>query len=152
MSSPTDVLACVDLSPASATVVVEAARLARGLGARLHILHAAAPEPEFVGYDEPGGPSDRDHRAGELRDEHGHLGDLAASVADGDLDVTPLLVMGTTVDVIREEADRHESALIVVGSHGHGALHRLLVGSTTNKLLRTAGRPVVVVPAVDRED
>ncbi len=151
MSSPSDVLACVDLSPASELVVAEAARLARGLRAHLHIVHAAAPEPGFVGYDEPGGPADRDHRADELRDEHSALAALAASVTGDGLEPTPLLVMGPTVEVICEEADRRGSALVVVGSHGHRALHRLLVGSTTDKLLRTSDRPVVVVPAVDRE-
>ncbi len=151
MSSPTDVLACVDLSRASEAVVAEAADLARGLRAHLHIVHAAAPEPGFVGYDEPGGPSDRNHRAGELRDEHGTLAELAAGVEGDGLTVTPLLIMGPTVEVICEEADQRGSALIVVGSHGHRALHKLLVGSTTDQLLRTVNRPVVIVPVVDRE-
>lgn len=150
MPSPSDVLACVDLSPASEVVVGEAARLARGLRADLHILHAAGPEPDFVGYDDPGGPSDRDHRAGELRGEHSRLGELAGAAEGDGLDVTPLLVMGPTVEVIIDEAERRRSALIVVGSHGHGALHRLLVGSTTDKLLRTSERPVLVVPVIDR--
>ena len=149
-SPPTDVLACVDFSPTAAAVVDAAAQLAQGMQARLHILHAAAPEPEFVGYDEPGGPEDRDRRADELRDEHARLQELVQRVADDELEVRPLLVMGATVDVVLAEAERHDSALIVVGSHGHRALHRVLVGSTTDKLLRRSARPVVVVPAVDR--
>lgn len=43
-------------------------------------------------------------------------------------------------------ADRGAAA-IVVGSHGHGALHTRVLGSTSTKLLAHAGCPVVVVPA-----
>lgn len=141
---PTDVLACLDLSSASATVLDEATALAIALGARLHLLHVAAPESTLAGYDRPGGINDRDRRAGELSDEHRRLHELAASVET--IEVVPLLVMGVTADTILAEADRLDSALVVVGSHGHGALHRLLVGSTTDALLRRSTRPLVVVP------
>jgi hypothetical protein len=36
--------------------------------------------------------------------------------------------------------------LLVVGSRGHGALHRLLRGSTVARLVRHAACPVLVVP------
>ncbi len=51
-----DVLVCVDFSAASAEVVDAGARLARALGTGMHLLHVAAPEPDLVGYDTPGGP------------------------------------------------------------------------------------------------
>jgi nucleotide-binding universal stress UspA family protein len=37
--------------------------------------------------------------------------------------------------------------LVMVGSHGHGGLHHLLVGSVTEDVLRRSTRPVIVVPA-----
>jgi nucleotide-binding universal stress UspA family protein len=36
----------------------------------------------------------------------------------------------------------------VVGSHGHGSLYNLLVGSVAEGVIRHAGVPVVVVPGV----
>jgi nucleotide-binding universal stress UspA family protein len=39
------------------------------------------------------------------------------------------------------------AAAIVVGSHGHGALHNRVLGSTSTKLLNHAACPVVVIPA-----
>ena len=39
-----------------------------------------------------------------------------------------------------------EFDLIVVGSRGHGPLKRLMLGSTSGKLVRSAACPVIVVP------
>lgn len=141
-----ELLVCADLSDATEPVLAEAAALAEMMGARIHLLHVAGPEPDFVGYDREGGPSDRDRRAGELSDEHSRLHDLARRFETTRLEIVPLLVMGQTVAVILAEAEKLGAASIVVGSHGHGALHRALLGSTTDGLLRHATCPVTVVP------
>jgi nucleotide-binding universal stress UspA family protein len=44
-------------------------------------------------------------------------------------------------------AERASVDLIATGSHGHGFVTRLVVGSVTTKLLRTATCPVLVIPA-----
>ncbi|GAA1815029.1 universal stress protein [Planosporangium flavigriseum] len=54
------------------------------------------------------------------------------------IDVT---VAGTLIRVARE----HDSPAIVVGAHGHHALHELLLGSTSRDLIEKAPCPVVVV-------
>jgi len=41
--------------------------------------------------------------------------------------------------------------MIVMGSHGHGALYELLVGSITQGVLKAAKCPVVVVPAAGKK-
>src|SRR5690606_17750292 len=123
-----EVLVAVDFSTGTEQVLATAARLAAASGATIHLLHVAAPQPSFFGYDEPGGPRDRDQRAAELRNEHQTLQELAEGVQG--VTVRPLLVKGATVEVILAEAKRLGADLIVVGSHGHGAVHRFLVGST----------------------
>jgi nucleotide-binding universal stress UspA family protein len=35
----------------------------------------------------------------------------------------------------------------VMGSHGHGSVYNLLVGSVTEGVLKAARRPVLLVPA-----
>lgn len=47
------------------------------------------------------------------------------------LPVTPVLLEGYPKDVILEEADRWGADLIVVGSHGYGAVRRLFLGSVS---------------------
>ena len=142
------VLAAIDFSDITDTVLDEAARLARALGAGLEVVHVAAGEPALAGYDKDDVATfTRDDRAGELRDEHGRLQDLAARLVSPDLPVEPLLIMGDTVERLLHEAERKDASLIVAGSHGHGGLHHLLLGSISEALVRHADRPVLIVPA-----
>lgn len=146
-----EVLACIDFSPATDRVVATAVELARSTGSRLHLLHVAMPEPELAGYDrDPRGAHTRAERADELLDEHHRLRELAEGLETQGLEVTPLVVMGSTIESILEEAERIDAGWIVVGSHGHGALHHLLVGSISEGLLRHTPRPVIVVPPEHR--
>ena len=54
-------------------------------------------------------------------------------------------VMGLAVDEILNYAHEHEIDLIVVGTHGHSGLARLLIGSVAEKLVRVANCPVLTV-------
>jgi len=49
-------------------------------------------------------------------------------------------------ETLTDVAGQHAASAIVVGSHGHGALHRRLLGTTGTKLLAHAPCPVLVVP------
>lgn len=50
-------------------------------------------------------------------------------------------------EALVEVAEEREARMIVVGSYGEAPLKGALLGSTPNRLLHTAGRPVLVVPA-----
>jgi len=145
---PTEVLACIDFSDVSSAVAEQAVRLARAFGGGIHLLHVAAGEPEIAGYDKDSiATFTRDDRAAQLVSEHQMLRDLAASLETSGVEVLPLLVMGDTVDKVMEEAERIDAAVIVIGSHGHGGLHHLLLGSISEAILRRSTRPVLIVPA-----
>jgi nucleotide-binding universal stress UspA family protein len=142
-----DVLVAIDLSPASERVVEQAAIVARGLGGRMHLLHVAAEEPTLAGYDKESlGTFTRSDRARQLLDEHEGLRAQAARLEADGLEVLPLLEMGATVECILGVADRVDAAVIAVGTHGHGAMHHLLLGSVSETLLKQSRRPVLVVP------
>ena len=53
---------------------------------------------------------------------------------------------GHPVSSILAKAAATKAAYIVLGSHGHGAVYDLIVGSTTHGVLRRARCPVLVVP------
>jgi nucleotide-binding universal stress UspA family protein len=72
---------------------------------------------------------------------------LRAQLGDEQVDVR--FVEGTPALAIMKEADRDGAELIVVGSHGHGALRSALLGSVSRSLAEEASCPVVIVPAAD---
>jgi nucleotide-binding universal stress UspA family protein len=139
-------LVAVDFSPVTERIQQTVASLACATGSQVYVVHVAAPEPAFVGYDE-GPPVVRKQVARELQHEHEQVGALAQALARCGVQATPLLVQGPTVDMILLEAERLGADLIVVGSHGHGAVYDLLVGSISEGVVRKATVPVLVVPA-----
>jgi len=143
-----NILVAVDLSPASASVVAAAGRVAKLTGARVYILHAAEPEPDFVGYD-VGPAMVRTQVAREMRSEHRGVQALAEKLRNDGLDATALLVQGPTVEITLKEADNLQAELIVVGTHGHGAVYDMLLGSYSAGIIRKSKLPILVVPVRD---
>lgn len=140
-----NILVAVDLSPASEDVVEAARLIAEPIGATVYILHAAEPEPDFVGYD--AGPEVvRTQVAEELRREHRGVQALAEKLRNGGLNAIALLVRGPTVETTLKEAEKLEAGLIVVGTHGHGAVYDVLIGSYSAGIIRRSKLPVLVVP------
>ncbi len=139
------ILVPVDFSNATDRTLQAAARLAGALKAELLLLHVAAPEPEFIGY-ETGPASVRQAVAHQLSSEHKQLQAMQHALESQALQVTALLVQGYTAEKILAEAERLPADLIVMGSHGHGGLHHLLMGSVAEGVVRKARCPVVLVP------
>ena len=141
-----NVFAAIDFSDISPAVVECARSLTAHYSAHLHLIHVAPPDPEFVGY-EPGPQYVRDHVARDLREEHRQLQDLAQKLADGGLAVTAHCLQGSTTETILKKALETQADVIVVGSHGRGALSRIVLGSVSQGVIHGSACPVLVVPA-----
>ena len=141
-----NILAPIDFSDVTDAVVAKAAKLAKALGAKIWLIHAAIPEPDFVGF-EVGPEYIRDSAARHLREEHQMLGQYQDKLRAEGVEVTAMLVPGQAVEKILQEAVRLEAGWIVLGSHGHGALYNLLAGSVCQGVLSKAACPVVIVPS-----
>lgn len=61
--------------------------------------------------------------------------------------VADATLSGDPAKELLAHAKRSGADVIAIGSHGHGFVTRLVVGSVTTKLLRTATLPVLVIPA-----
>jgi len=141
-----NILAAVDFSPVTAQVLATLGRIAAAFPARVLLVHVAPPEPAFVGY-QAGPDVVRDQVAAEHRARHQELQELAERLRSDGIDTTALLLQGATVTTLVAEAERSKAALIVLGSHGHGALYDLVVGSVAEGVVRAAKLPVLLVPA-----
>jgi nucleotide-binding universal stress UspA family protein len=127
------VLAAVDLGPFSGRVLRHASGFARLLQAEMKVLHVT-PDPQ-AGV------------AARVLDSCTQQGPYEVDLAEEDL----LVRAGHVSDVIYREAQRLKSALIVIGSRGHGGLARRLLGSTSEAVLRNAPAPILLVPPTDLE-
>lgn len=54
--------------------------------------------------------------------------------------------VGSPAQKIVDQANQVEGSIIVMGSHGSGGLKRWVVGSVADKVIRSAQRPVLVIP------
>jgi nucleotide-binding universal stress UspA family protein len=61
------------------------------------------------------------------------------------LTVETAVGMGRPADEIIEYADNHGIDLIVMGTHGRGGVEKMWLGSVTEKVLRKARCPVLVL-------
>lgn len=141
-----NILIPYDFSAVGERLLNMAMDLAKPMGAKVWVVHVAAPDPDFVGF-KVGPQYVRDHRADILRQEHQDLQDIAKRLNDQGTETEALLVQGPTVDTLLEVAGRVHADLILVGSHGRSALFRAFVGSVSEQLLKDSKVPVMVVPS-----
>ncbi|MEM7657201.1 MAG: universal stress protein [Bacteroidota bacterium] len=138
-------LVAVDFGPQTDQLLAKTIAWAKAFEAKVWLVHIAAPEPDFVGYD-IGPQYIRDTRADLLREEHRNLQSYANLIQKQGMDAEGLLIQGATVDMIVEEAKKLEVDLIIMGHDEHGWLYQLLMGSTAAGVIKKADIPVLIVP------
>ena len=139
------ILAAIDFSPVTEQVVATLMQMAATLPAQVWLIHVAPPDPAFVGY-EAGPDVVRGQVAVELHASHQKLQKLADRLRAAGVETTALQLQGKTVDTVIAEAERLPASLIVLGSHGHGAVYNMLVGSVAEGIVRASKVPVLLVP------
>lgn len=139
----------VDLSESTEKVVKKAEEIARALSARVWLLHVAEPEPDFVGL-EVGPQTVRDSLSKEFLGEHRQIQEIADRLQKAGLDTTGLLIQGATAETILNMTSKLNIDMIVVGSHGRGAMYQLLVGSVSEEVLHKSEIPILVIPTHER--
>ena len=141
-----NMLVPLDFSDVTARVVAEATRLAQSLKMAVTLIHVAQAESDFVGF-EVGPKYIRDDMAEDLREDHAKLHEVQQALTADGLEATAMMVPGAPAEKLAEEMARLAPDMVVIGSHGHGALHQLLAGSACQAVLKHATCPVLVVPA-----
>lgn len=138
------VLVPTDGSDVAASALDTGIEVAREYGATLalvHVLDTASLGPDI------GSHVDVDTlqtRAEDLLEE-----DVETATAAGITDVEHTVEYGTPVDEIQQYVTENDVDLVVMGTHGLTGLDRYLLGSTTEKVLRTAPVPVLTVHGPD---
>jgi nucleotide-binding universal stress UspA family protein len=143
-SEPSRIIACVDGSPSTATVLRTAAAWAKRLRTGLVILTVA----------EPGPPGVRDEQ--HFRRAFGP--DVDATAYVNDLATVVRSVTGVSTEAhavyhpihaaagVREFADAVPTTLIVVATHSRVGLNEIVLGSQAARIVHDAPAPVLVTP------
>jgi len=136
----TRILVAVDLSEAARVTLAAAGALSEALGARLRALHVVEPLILPPGVALTIAPEAL-YRRQEAAFEELLAGEARVAPSDR------VTRQGPAVDMVAEEAATWEADLLVVGSHGKGWVDRLMLGSTTERLLGLLPTSLLVVPA-----
>jgi nucleotide-binding universal stress UspA family protein len=158
------ILVPIDFSDATPPVIDLARQLAKGLDAEIHLVHvkelSAAAAPGALGYGMAGMPElapmsgmpvpvfdPMAQPIPEDEDQKSKLAQWQREIAQDGIKVSLHEPTGTVAEEILNQADVLHADLIVMGTHGHGAMYNLLVGSATKGVLKHSKRPVLLVPA-----
>lgn len=142
------IVAAIDFSDSTPLVIDTAVAQARAFGASLHIVHVLEPEPAYTAY----GFTPDEFPAMHAFHEEARKRATArlAEVAEGEENVTRHLAEGSPLHALLDYVKEVESDLMILGSHGHGMVASLLLGSVAEGMVRKAVIPTLVVPVVDK--
>lgn len=142
-TSPTVVLAAVDYSNSSRGALRKAVERAHREASALHVVHVVESGDDDAASDRAAQEL-REFVDSELKDW-----DQAKS-SDIPMVITHILT-GRPANEVAQLASDLDADLLVVGAHGERGFHRLLLGSTTDRIVRLSTVPVLVVPTADRD-
>jgi nucleotide-binding universal stress UspA family protein len=145
-----NILVATDFSEPSANALAYGKDLARSYNATLHVLHVTedvlmrySPEVAFAVPD-----LQKDLEQAARRE----LDAILTSDDMRTMRVVPAIETGTNAATsITSYAQAQQIDLVIVGTHGRGAVKQLLMGSVAERVVRTAPCPVLAVRAHERE-
>lgn len=139
------ILVGIDFSDTTEKILAFAGKIVARMSAKVWLLHVAAPDPDFVGF-EVGPQSVRDSNSRGYHQEHREIQENASRLRAMNIDATAILVQGETVETILHEASKLDVDMIIIGSHGRASMHDFLVGSVSREVLRKSDLPILLVP------
>ncbi len=133
------ILLPTDGSKANTRAVEQAVNLAEQTGAELHVL--------FVVEEIPYAPEMTNENIEMRLREIGEnaIEEIRAQADEAGVSIQAAVEKGTPHHGINTYVDEHGINLIVMGTHGRSGLDRYLLGSVTERIVRTADVPVLTV-------
>jgi nucleotide-binding universal stress UspA family protein len=157
------ILVPIDFSDVTPRVIGVAHQFAKALDSEIHLIHvrelSAAAGPGALGYGLAGmqeltpmsgvpvpvfDPMPQTMPVDES--QKSKLAQWQKEIAQGGLKVALHEPTGMVAEEILLQADSLNADLIVMGTHGHGAMYNLLVGGVTKGVLKHSARSVLLVP------
>jgi len=146
------ILIAVDYHPTSEKVAETGYKLAQQVGAEVCLVHIIA-ETRYYGVEYPSFLGHTSYNYNFAMDEHVNTqienmakDFLVQAAVHLDNKVTTKLIKGETASSILKYANEWQADLIVMGTHSHSVLEKLLMGTEAMKVLEKTQIPVFMVP------
>jgi nucleotide-binding universal stress UspA family protein len=149
-------LVAIDFSELSERIIAEAEKLAKALQAKVFLLHVIPPPSPVM--DVPPDveallPTEELFKKESLPPPFDHpesakLITIAKQLQESGIDTAVIVAQNDEVMAIIDESKKVGADMIMLGSHGHGALFHLIIGSVSEGVIRRAACPVIIVPSV----
>ena len=154
-------LATLDFSDMTDSVVAAARKLADTSSASIVLLHVMPEEKQDIEfhptiepryhppakyYREPDSSGEGD-TVPILHNKHFKtLQNIADTLNNDGIETSFSIVHGNTVETILEQAEKEKADFILLGSHGHKTLYQLFVGTVCSGVVNDSCIPVIIVP------
>jgi len=139
------ILYATDLSDASKEGLEFAIRLGRGLDASLMVVHVVqSADAAFHGLETAAVLPEYSQEVHDQARET--LSQMVALVSDGSVPISTVLADGVPYEMIDKLAVEHKADLIIINLKNKGLLERAVLGTTAERVIRTATVPVLSLP------
>ncbi len=142
------ILAPIDFSEHSMEAMRTAMEMAKDVGAEVHLMHVIAPHHHFI----PLPLATNAEQSRELAREAAMIEQAEQELARIKKDdfgdskkVFTYCVVGHPVEKLAEYAKEQDIDLIVMSTHGRSSVEHMLLGGTTEKLVRNAPCSILVI-------
>jgi nucleotide-binding universal stress UspA family protein len=140
------IVAAIDFSDTSLAAARTAADLAREAHGRLHLMHVVPNVFETPWLVSTHGIAVTRLQNDLIHDAKHKLAEIAATEPFRTVQATCMVGTGSAADAIVEYAVEGGADLIVLGTHGYGAVKRFLLGHVADRVIRHARCAVLALP------
>lgn len=147
MSLPKIILVPTDFGAHSEAAIDQAIDYARVFGAEIVLMHAF--EIPIMGFPDGALVATAELTTRIMEGAQAGLDRQLASRKGSGITLRGVVKQGDAWDMVNETAVEVGAGLIVMGTHGRTGLSRALMGSTAEKVVRTANVPVLTVHVAD---
>ena len=160
-----NILVALDFEIGVEPILTHAIKAAKAYQAKLWIIHVVTSVKSQIGYSLstqslPGLmaagegyynqlfdlETTRNMIAAELHKEHNVLLGYCDSIKKDNIEVQGLLIEGDPAEVIISESQKKGIDLIIMGTHGHGLLHKTIIGSISDQVIHKSSKPTLLIP------
>jgi nucleotide-binding universal stress UspA family protein len=139
------ILVPIDFSETTDKIIAVAVEQAVAFNATIHLVHVQVPFVNTALHNMEPALAYKDASPEKKKYDQEHLDETAEKFTSRGISTETTLVDGNPSEEILSYCEANNINEIIIGSHGHGALHHIILGSVSEKVLHKSSCPVMVV-------